>query len=192
MNTRTPLATLLRLFAVAIISSLCMVISTGAASAQPSAKRVVILIRHAEKDAAVKGDNPPLTKAGKERAQDFAATVKKIIAETGVQPVQTIYVTNTDRTKQTAAPLAAELKIAPTLISTDVAEATATLKASTASCVYVGHSNTVPQIVQSLTGEEIPPIEDHEHNKLFVLTYEGKRKSLSIEVYGAPSVKPRQ
>ncbi len=192
MNTRTHLATLLRLFAMAIISSLCMVTSTYAASAQVPAKRVVILIRHAEKDSTVKGDNPPLTKVGKERAQDFAATVKKILAETGVQPIQTIYVTNTERTKQTAAPLAAALKITPTLISIDTAEATATLKASTASCVYIGHSNTVPQIVQSLTGEEIPPIEDYEHNKLFVLTYEGRRKSLSMEVYGAPSVKPRK
>ena len=39
--------------------------------------------------------------------------------------------------------------------------------------LVVGHSNTVPQLVQALTGKKIEPIGHAEHGRLYTVTLHG-------------------
>lgn len=74
-------------------------------------------------------------------------------------PPSAIYVSNTRRSQQTAAPLAQALGITPKIY--DPANTPALLQrvtAETGTVLIVGHSNTVPDIVQQLGGTRPDPI----------------------------------
>jgi len=131
------------------------------------------IVRHAEKEAAgpnmMSGD-VPLTAEGKERAQKIWALMqgKKLIA---------VYSTNTIRTKSTVQPTADYFHLpvrtyGPRPDSAFIAE----LKRYKANVLVVGHSNTVDDIVNALTGEnKLKDLDDSEYNRLFIVTMRGKK-----------------
>jgi broad specificity phosphatase PhoE len=127
----------------------------------------VIIVRHAEKAAAPAAD-PPLTPAGEARAAALWDAVK----DAGVSAIIT---TQYLRTKGTAQPTAAALSITPTVVNAagsahpqDVAAAVK--KNAGRTVLVVGHSNTVPAIVEALGAKKPPEICDAEYDNLFIVT----------------------
>ena len=122
---------------------------------------VVILVRHAERQSA--GADPALTAAGKRRASLLATMFAG-------SEVTAIFTSDAARTKQTAAPLAAKVGVAPRQIDDNTAAARAQILAGGACVVVVGHSNTVPAFIEALGGPADVVIDDHEFDRMFVLT----------------------
>jgi len=55
---------------------------------------------------------------------------------------------------------------------------------STKNILVVGHSNTVPVIVQSLSGQAIAPIPETEYNNIYRVVIKGKEKTMEHTKYG--------
>ncbi len=174
-----------------------LLLSGSALWAQSSEKRIIMLVRHAEKElppigaeaktmaGSIAVSNPKLSTVGKVRAQELVSLVDKVLKREGAVPIASIYATEFDRTQQTEQPLASALKITPIIIpANDIPALVKSLRASSGSVVVVGHSNTLPDIITQLTSEVVEPILEKEYNKVFVITIEGKKKVLSVETYG--------
>ena len=142
----------------------------------------VYLVRHAEKAAAPAAD-PPLTEAGTKRAEELVRTLSKA-------GIKTISTSQFLRTKHTAEPLAKQLGVPNTVIpvkmdtmntralSPDYLKQISDLIASSAGNVLiVGHSNTVPELIKALGGDNVPTIDDATYDDLFVLTVYAKGKA---------------
>ena len=128
------------------------------------AQRMVILTRHAERadGAATMGSSDPkLSAAG-------AARAEKLLAMLADANIAAIFTTEYARTKDTAAPLAAKIKVSPEVIA--AAQMNALLekiKSHPDDTVFiVGHSNTVPMIIKALGGPDVS-IGDNEYDNLF-------------------------
>lgn len=108
------------------------------------------VMRHLEKAA---GADPGLTETG----AAHAARLPALLAD---DPPAAIYVSTTRRARETAAPLAAALGLTPNEYDPrDTPALIARVRAETGSVLIVGHSNTVPDIVEQLGGTrpaEIP------------------------------------
>ena len=143
----------------------------------------VVLTRHAEKAAAPK-DDPPLTPAGQKRAEMLAT----MLADSGVDA---IYVTELQRTQQSAAPLAERVHVKPTVIpANDTAQLVKTIRTRDKGVVLVvGHSNKLPDIIAALGGPKVA-IAEPEYNNLFVLTVGPSQSSLLRLHYGDPTPVP--
>jgi broad specificity phosphatase PhoE len=133
------------------------------AAAQRKETRILFLVRHAEKASAA--PDAGLSPAGLKRADCLAKTLK----EAGIKQ---IYVTDTTRTQQTAAPLAAALKITPQIIpardpNTVIRDL---LYAGGGNILVVGHSDTIPFILARVKAGTVPPIAENEYDRLFVTT----------------------
>src|SRR5690606_2333512 len=110
-----------------------------------------------------------------------AAELARVLENAGVGR---IFTSNALRTRQTAAPLAAKLAITPTERDWDP-PAVARLRTGADGNVVliVGHSNTIPVIVQQLTGASAP-ISVGGFDNLLVVSVEGASASLLRLKYG--------
>ena len=120
-------------------------------------------MRHAEKE--LEGDDPALSKAGYERANQLAVILRDV-------EFSTIYSSDTRRTRDTAAPTAdaanLDIKIYNPRALTDFAKE---FSNKTGNYLIVGHSNTTPQLAEALGGDGGAPIvEETEYDRLYVLT----------------------
>jgi broad specificity phosphatase PhoE len=130
-----------------------------------SAQKMVILTRHAERadgQATMGASDPELSAAGAARAQKLAAML-------GDASIAAIFTTEYRRTKDTAAPLAAKLKVTPEVVMASQAAAIIEkIKSHPNDTVFVvGHSNTVPVIIRALGGPDVT-IGDEEYDNLFI------------------------
>lgn len=76
-----------------------------------------------------------------------------------LDPPAVIYVTDTKRARQTAAPLAAHLGLTPKIYEgQNYAALVAAVSAEQGTVLIVGHSNTVPDIVEQLGGTRPGPM----------------------------------
>lgn len=141
----------------AIFFSLILAGLTAAASAQ-----TVFLVRHAEKTA--EKTDPKLTEAGKARAACLVDTFR----DAGIQA---IFVSDTARSRQTAEPLVKELKLeATTVPGRDTAGLVEKVRAvKSGNVLIVGHSNTIPEIIEKLGAGKIAPIGDNDFDQLFIV-----------------------
>jgi broad specificity phosphatase PhoE len=131
----------------------------------PESPVTVVLVRHAEK-AAEPADDPPLTEAGRQRA----ALLARMASASGAQAV---YATQFLRTQQTVEPLAAQLGIpVQRRDASDTGGLVAQIFAENRGQVVVvaGHSDTVPMLVEKLSGKPVPPIAETEYDNLYVVT----------------------
>jgi broad specificity phosphatase PhoE len=129
----------------------------------------VVLVRHAEKDL-VTIDDPPLTPAGEQRAERLAQMFGGV---RGAGRIDGIYVTNTRRTQQTAMPLASRLGEEPIVVPASDVNAVVSRVMSEhrgGRALIVGHSNTLPEIIQKLSGISIPEIGDDEYDNVYIVT----------------------
>jgi len=152
-----------------IIVTIGLVILAGsrlAEAASPGEPTVVIVVRHAEKADDGTRD-PPLSAVGQERARLLA----RLLRDAGVAG---IYTSDTRRARETAQPLAAALSlVAEEYPGRDVQALIARVLENRASqtVLIVGHSNTVPELISSLTrGQHAVVLRDDEYDALFVVT----------------------
>ena len=132
------------------------------------------VVRHAEK--AAQGPNMtsdvPLTDAGQQRAN----AIRDILRH---KKIGAVYSTNTIRTRSTAQPTADYFGVPVTIYQPPVpsAEFIQQLKGMKKNVLVVGHSNTVDDLVNGLTGAKsvAGDLADSEYNHLFVVTVRGKR-----------------
>ncbi|MBK6599044.1 MAG: histidine phosphatase family protein [Proteobacteria bacterium] len=135
----------------------------------------VIVVRHAEK-AAVEGTDPPLSPLGVERAQRLAALFgggTKLGADTALGRPVAIYVSDTRRSQQTAAPLAERLGVVPVVADSDPGALAERIEAEHHGemVLVVGHSNTVPAIVSRVSGlAAVPPMTDDEYGTVYIVS----------------------
>lgn len=122
----------------------------------------VVLIRHADVTPGG-GTDPPLNAAGTARAQELS----HVLGDTGITA---IFVTSLQRTQATAQPLAGDLGLQPTVQDdpASVVDAIRSLASST-TVLVVGHTNTVPDLIEQLGGPTITPITASEFDRLFLL-----------------------
>ena len=143
-----------------------------------AATTTVVVVRHAEKQLGTIED-PPLAPEGEARAERLA----RLLGDAnGVGTIQGIYVTDTRRTQQTAAPLAARLRLKPEIVAADDVRgvlARVRREHRGSRVLIVAHNNTVPQIVGHLAAVDVPPIADDEYDDLYVV---------SVPTFGPSSV----
>lgn len=143
-------------------------------------KATLIIVRHAEK-AGPTGD-VPLTEAGHARAAALAHVLRDA-------NISTIFVTDLQRTQQTAAPIAKALKLTPVIVpATDVAGLAAKLAALPAgtTALVVNHNPSVLSLATAFGARNVASMEEDEFDRLMVLTpgADGKSVLLSLR-YGA-------
>lgn len=135
------------------------------ALAQPP---VVFLVRHAER-AAVSGHVPSdtgLSETGRARAGGLALALKDA-------QITAIYTSEYKRTKETAAPLAQSLGMQPEVIQADdFRSLIPKLNAARGNVLVVGHSNTLPQIINALGISARVAVAESDYDNLFLVVRE--------------------
>jgi broad specificity phosphatase PhoE len=152
------------------LTAACALLLLSAASA--AAQQTVFLVRHAERaDAASAGAarmatrdaDPPLSAAGRERAARLASMLRSA-------GITAIFSTEFRRTRETAAPLAGRLKLAPVAVpSGDTAALVERVQQVKGNVLVVGHSNTIPDLLKRLGIKDEIAIPDAEYDNLFII-----------------------
>jgi broad specificity phosphatase PhoE len=128
----------------------------------------VLVIRHAEK-ALTPPDDPPLSPTGEARAAALAEQLGRAPRGLGID---CIYVSEFRRTQDTVRPLANRLGIpmivVPAEDSARVAKR-ALREYRGGRILIVGHSNTVPAIVEELSGDRVPEMNENEYGIAYVV-----------------------
>lgn len=138
--------------------------------------RTIVLVRHAEKAAEPKED-PSLTEEGAARAKRLA----DMLAKSGVTHV---FASEYQRTQQTVALLSVSagvnVQVVPARAPDALLSALDSLPRGSVA-VVAGHSNTVPLLVEKLTGGQSKlKIEDTEYDRLFVVTQWGSGRDARL------------
>lgn len=190
MSRRTPVASLA--FAL-LLAATPVAAPTPTHVSEPSgagAPPLVLLVRHAEKQAEPAGD-PPLSAEGIARARALAAALR----DSGVTAIVT---TQLRRTGETAEPLATARGLTPEVVPIERGAIAAHVEATAAAIrrhaggvvLVVGHANTVPAIVAALGGPRLPDICESVYGTLLVLVPNGARPHLVRSHYGAADPDP--
>ena len=161
------------------MNKLCCVLSTFfLLSCQTT---TYFIVRHAEKETVTTmTQDVPLSAAGKERAE----ALKTILLP---QHIDHIYSTNTLRTTGTAMPLSGTIGLMiETYDPRDNSFVTRLKKINKGNVLVVGHSNTVDDMVNSLTGEikiksDLP---DSQYGDLFIVKRKGKNYRFETKHFG--------
>lgn len=127
-----------------------MSLALAACARQTPAPPDIYVMRHLDTPAGA--TDPDLTDEGQRNAARLAAWFKR-------DRPAIIYVSKPKRAQQTAAPLARRLGLTP--ITYDPADTSALIAAvskETGTILIVGHSNTVPDIIERLGGQRPAPL----------------------------------
>lgn len=158
-----------------------LLISASLAHCQGQAgTKTIILMRHAEK-IDEPGPDPALTVQGHQRAQALAILLKD-------EPVKAVYATPYKRTQDTGKPLAEQKGLQVQTYEAAVGLALLE-KIKTGpgdqTVVILGHSNSIPTLVNALLGrEEVKAISEEVYGQVFVVTIspEGKTSLLRLQL----------
>jgi phosphohistidine phosphatase SixA len=147
--------------------------------ASPALGGTVWLVRHTEKADDGTRD-PALTAAGKAQAELLAV----LLRDAGIEQ---IYSTDYLRTRDTVVPLASRIGVEITLYDPASPQVLVELLQDAAgSCLVVGHSNTIPELVKLLGGDPHGAIGHDEHDRLYqvVLLPDGSVRSTLLRLPG--------
>lgn len=146
-----------------------------------SCRSTYYIVRHAEKEAPahVMTSDVPLSAAGKERAEALMGELKN-------KGIRRIYSTNYIRTRETARPLSAATGVAIEAYDVKDTAFINKLKAfEKGNTLIVGHSNTVDDLVNGLTGEKLlQDLPDTQYGDLFVVKKRGKYYRYELKHFG--------
>jgi phosphohistidine phosphatase SixA len=148
------------------------------------AATTILLIRHAEPDPQGDPYNPPLSQDGQARAAVLCHVAQKA-------RVAAIFTTDTQRTLQTVAPLAAQAGLQPIVYGYNSLEQLARQVLSQyygKVVLVVGHSPSVPDIVSAFGGKGSQYCVGNEFDNLIVITVSPYGKTVAANLqYGTPS-----
>ena len=123
----------------------------------------IYLVRHAEKVDDGSRD-PALTELGEQRAAAFAELLRG-------QPVTHVFSTPYIRTRRSALPTAIEHGLdIEEYEPSDAANFASRLKTLTGTILVTGHSNTIPGLVNLLTGESFADLDDRVYDHVFIVS----------------------
>lgn len=144
-----------------------------------AAEITVYVIRHAEKQVSEGDDDPPLSPAGQLRAMGLAEDVP-------VRELDAIYVTKTKRSYDTASAVIALTGIEPIYYPpNDLDGLVARLRKRHGERVLVvGHSNTIPSLLQGLGVQEPITIADDQYGDLWIVTVNTSGSTLEVRRFG--------
>jgi broad specificity phosphatase PhoE len=155
-----------------------------------SCSRTIYVVRHAEKVAAtdttvkMNASDPPLSEAGKVRA-----IVLREELET--KKIKHIYSSNYLRTISTAQPLVEATGVKLELYNTrdSLDYLIEKVKKMKDNILIVGHSNTVDDLVNKITGGNYVTgdLPDAQYDNLFILTQKGGKWRFERKKFGYPS-----
>jgi phosphohistidine phosphatase SixA len=154
-----------------MLKSIALALLVVLLSAVPAvAQSTIVLVRHAERADSAPGTSPTmaadpdLSDGGRARAESLATALKDA-------KITAIYATEFKRTQQTAAPLAKALGLSVTIVTSKSApELIKRLKTTKGNVLFVGHSNTVPEIIKGLGVTTPVTIGDNEFDNMFLVT----------------------
>lgn len=136
------------------------------------------IVRHAEKENTSK--DSPLSKKGIERSEALNVKLNSI-------KIDSVFASNFIRTQQTVAPTAHSHNL-PIMIKDQTKENLNKFidqlkKIKGKNIVIAGHSNTVPEIIKGLTGQNVESIKEDEFDRFYKVKI-GIRKKVYMERYG--------
>jgi broad specificity phosphatase PhoE len=147
-----------------------------------SGASTIILLRHAEKDTTAIGSSmmqadPPLSAPGIQRSGKLLETLKPY-------HIDSIFSTNFNRTRSTVLPLATKFGLSIRLYDPKnqalFADRLKNMAGTTV--LVVGHSNTIPALVNLLIGNpKYPNLADNEYDKIWILHLE-KGKYIETQI----------
>lgn len=146
---------------------------------------VYYIVRHAEKETPSTMANKtmtsdvPLSEAGKKRAEALKDLLQK-------ENIKHIYSTNFIRTKSTAQPLADAIHVPIETYDPKDSNLIPKLKSLGGNILIVGHSNTVDDLVNELTGKKQinGDLQDSAYGDLFVVKKQGNKTSFEKRHFG--------
>ena len=147
-----------------------LVIALGFWLVSAASTTTVFVMRHAEKLTTNPDDkDPPLAPAGEARALELA---KHFGGAPKGQSLDAIIVTELRRTQDTVRPLANRLGI-PVIVVPASDPAGAAKRAlhdfRGGRVLIVGHSDTVPEIVEALSGVDVGPMSETEYGIVYIV-----------------------
>ena len=140
--------------------ALCLFLCSVASAQNP---KTVFLVRHAEKVSDAK--DALLSNVGKQRAMCLAG----VLADAEVQNIITSDVV---RTQQTAQPLADRLhEKLKTIPAGDIDQFVTAVRGAKGNTLVVGHGDTLPRIIEQLTGKSVS-IPGNAYDRLLIVTFQ--------------------
>lgn len=128
----------------------------------------VFVLRHAEASVG-DGKDPSLSLAGELRAE----RLREVFGATGELGLDGILVSEYRRSQETARPLATALGI-PVIVVSAADPATVAKRALAefrgGRVMIIGHSNTVPGLVEALSGRKVPAMGETDFATVYVIT----------------------
>jgi phosphohistidine phosphatase SixA len=144
------------------------------------AEPTIFVVRHAEKAQGGDEKDPDLSDAGRARAESIAKVLKDA-------RITAIYATEFKRTQQTAAPLARAMQLNVTIVpAKEIATLASQVKATDGAALVVGHSNTIPQILEALGAATAVTIADADYDNLFVVAPGAPTKLIRLHLPVGP------
>ena len=135
----------------------------------------IYLVRHAEKEKDGTRD-PQLNAQGIKRSNSLAEMLKG-------ENIRSIYSTDYQRTKMTGMPLARKMDKSIEIYSSED-EIVAILDTISENTLIIGHSNTIPRLINRLLGKEkLDDLKEDEYDKLFSLQKKGELYELTMESF---------
>lgn len=128
----------------------------------------VFVMRHAEK-ATLPPDDPLLSPVGEARAMALAEHFGRAPKGLGID---TIYVSQYRRSQETVRPLANRLGIPVIVVPAEEPETVARRALDEnrgGRVLIVGHSDTVPSIVEELSGDDVPKMPETDYGIVYVV-----------------------
>ena len=171
---------IVRVIILVILSSLTIACGERVGSIQETKSTTFYLIRHAEKDRSnPKDQNPNLTPNGLKRAKHWSSYFDTI-------PLNSVYTTDFNRTKQTILPVCNLKNITPEIYSPNNINIQEFIKKNKGKNVLIsGHSNTTPAMVNKLINkQEFDDMSDSDNKSLFVVKI--INSDISFEVRSVP------
>ena len=163
----------MRFFRLSVLALAALAAACGTATAETAPSPAYYVMRHLDTPEGER--DPDLTARGQRRATHLADWFR-------TDRPAAIYVSDFRRTRQTAAPIAARLGL--TAIVYDVRDTPgliARVRAGPLPALVVGHSNTVPEIVEALGGTRPAPLVHADFGDIWTIGRDGTTQRLRVD-----------